>query len=101
MRDRLSGDARCRGKRPLTEQSQPAPIRLQLACVHIDRFGTLKIASRFFPKLWVAINVAVKVRPRPETAANFHLLAFVSRFPFFGFLPAIVTFAAMRFDSST
>jgi hypothetical protein len=32
---------------------------------HIDRFGTLKIASRFFPKFTVVINVAVNVRPRP------------------------------------
>jgi hypothetical protein len=64
--------------------------------IQIDRFGTLNIASRFLPKLCVAIKVAVNVRLRPDTAATTHLLALVIRFPFFGFFPAIVTLAAMR-----
>jgi hypothetical protein len=64
--------------------------------VYRYRFGTLKIASRFLPKFNVAIKVAVKVRFRPDTAAIFHLVALVSRLPLRGFLPAIMTFAAMH-----
>jgi len=48
-------------------------------------FGTLKIANRRFPKLYVSRSVATKMRLRPFTTASLQPCPFVILSPFLAF----------------